>query len=360
MSLYVLIIAGGEGKRFWPLSRKDRPKQFLSLIGGRSMIRQTVDRVLPIVPIERVFVVTLERYAKQTLEHIPELPSGNLIVEPEGKNTAPAIALGTLRVKKLDPDAVTVVLPADHAIGNEDGFRDALLFGEGVASTGLQCGGFPLVTLGVRPLRPETGYGYIKEGEVVRESDGYKAKRVKGFTEKPDLKTASGFLEEGGYYWNSGIFIWRVSAILSAFQSLLPMWYVHFDGLMDSMGTPKERDALLGFYEGIEPGPIDKLILERWEHTLVIPIDFPWSDIGSWQALDEFLRIGDETVSKGDVVSLDSTSCLAFGDKRLIALLGVRDLIVVETEDAVLVLDKGRAQDVKRMVEILEKKGKYT
>jgi len=362
MNLYALVIAGGEGKRFWPLSRKDRPKQFLSLIGGKSMIRHTVDRVLPIIPIENILIVTLERYADETLRHIPELPRDNLILEPEGKNTAPAIAFGTLRVKKLDPDAVTVVLPADHAIGEEDVFREVLLFGEEIANTGLQGGDFPLITLGVKPGRPETGYGYIKEEEgVIGKSNRYQAKRVKRFTEKPDLKTASRFLEEGGYYWNSGIFIWRVSAILGAFQKLLPVWHGYFDNVLDCINTPQEKAALLGFYERIEPGPIDKLILEKWENTLVIPIDFPWSDIGSWQALDEFLRTDEEeTVSQGEVVSLDSSSCLVLGDKRLIALVGVRDLVVVETDDAVLVLDKQKAQDVKKIAEILEKKGKYT
>ena len=359
MNLYALILAGGEGKRFWPLSRKDRPKQFLSLIGGKSMIRQTVDRILPLVQIERVFVVTLEKYADETLRHVPELPRENLIAEPEGKNTAPAIAIGMLKIEKLDPNAVTLVLPADHAIGEEEAFREVLVFGSEVVSTELPNGDYPLLTLGVKPQRPETGYGYIKESEVIKTSKNYRAKRVERFTEKPDLETALRFLEEGGYYWNSGIFIWKISSILAAFKKLLPSWYECFQKLMEDMNTSRERAGLLEFYKRIEAGPIDKLILEKWENTLVIPIDFPWSDIGSWQALDEFLRNEpQDNIFQGEGVSVGSSSCLLLGDKRLIAVVGVKDLVVVDTEDAILVLDKNHAQDVKKIAEMLDKKGK--
>ncbi len=359
MNLYALILAGGEGKRFWPLSRKDRPKQFLSLIGGKSMIRHTLDRILPLIPIENVFVVTLEKYADETLNHIPELPSENVIAEPEGKNTAPAIAIGTLKIKKLDPEAVTVVLPADHAIGEEDVFREVIIFGSEVACTELSKDHYPLVALGVKPQRPETGYGYIKDAEVIKTSNNYQAKKVERFTEKPDLQTALRFLQQGGYYWNSGIFIWKVSSILNAFQKLLPGWYKLFDEVLDDFSTQREKTALIRIYKQIESGPIDKLILEKWENTLVIPIDFPWSDIGGWQALDEFLRTNEEeNIFHGEGVSVSSSSCLVSADKRLVALVGVKDLVVVETDDAILVLDKNKAQDVKKIVEILEEKRK--
>ncbi|MBI2487832.1 MAG: NTP transferase domain-containing protein [Deltaproteobacteria bacterium] len=361
MNLYALIMAGGEGKRFWPLSRKDKPKQFLSLVGGKSMIRHTVDRIIPIIPIENVFVVTLEKYADETLRHIPELSSENVIAEPEGKNTAPAIAIGTLKITKLSPDAVTVVLPADHAIGEEDVFREVISFGSEVACTELPKGHYPLVTLGVKPQRPETGYGYIKEAEVIKTSNNYQAKKVERFTEKPDLQTALRFLQQGGYYWNSGIFVWKASSIINAFQKLLPEWYKFFDEILDVFSTQREKTAFIRFYKQIESGPIDKLILEKWDNTLVIPIDFPWSDIGSWQALDEFLRADEkENIFHGEGVSVDSSSCLVLGDRRLIAVVGVKDLVVVDTDDAILVLDKNQAQDVKKVVEMLEKRGKYT
>ncbi len=362
MNLYALILAGGEGKRFWPLSRKDRPKQFLSLLGGKSMIRHTVDRILPLVPIENVFVVTLEKYTDETLKHIPELPKNNIIAEPLGKNTAPAVVIGSLRVNKMNPDAVTVILPSDHAIGEGDVFRDVLKFGIQVVNQELPNGEYPLLTLGVKPERPETGYGYIKEAEVVKASKKHNAKKVDRFTEKPDLQTALRFLESGGYYWNSGIFIWRVSSILSAFHKLLPEWHKHFDRVQELLNTPGEKAGLLEFYEQIDSGPIDKFILEKWESTLVIPIDFQWSDIGSWEALDGFLRADNkENILHGEGVCVDSSSCLVFGDTKLIAMVGVNDLVVVETDDAILVLKKDKAQDVKKVVETLEKKkGEYT
>jgi Mannose-1-phosphate guanylyltransferase len=199
------------------------------------MIRQTVDRILPLIPIENIFIVTLHRYAEETLVHLPELSEDNLILEPEGKNTAPAIALGTLKIKKRDsdPDVVTAVFPADHAIGRDDTFREVIVFGNNVANTRLPNGNFPLVTLGVKPTRPETGYGYIEAAEVVKKSKKYQARKVAKFTEKPDFQTASEFLERGGYYWNSGVFIWRVASILEEFSKYLPEWHKHFDRALD-------------------------------------------------------------------------------------------------------------------------------
>lgn len=355
MKLYALIMAGGEGKRFWPLSRKDRPKQFLSLVDGKSLIRSTADRILPMIPIENIFVVTLERYADETLNHIPELPVDNLILEPEGKNTAPAIAFGTVKIKERDPEAVVAVFPADHAIGGDDVFREAIAFGNEVANTPLPNGDFPLVTLGVKPLRPETGYGYIKEAETIKTSEKHQAKRVEKFTEKPDLKTASGFIEEGGYYWNSGIFIWKASAILREFSKFLPEWHEQLHNMTGKIGGSQEDSLILDFYRQVEAGPIDKLILEKSENTLVIPVDFPWSDIGSWEALDEFLRAdAEENIVYGEEINIGSSGCLVFGDKKPIAIVGVKDLVIVDTGDAILVLDKHKSQDVKKVAESLE------
>lgn len=355
--MYALIMAGGEGKRFWPLSRKNKPKQFLSLIGGKSMIRRTVDRILPLIPVDNVFVVTVEQYADETLAHIPELSRDNLVLEPEGKNTAPAIALGTLRINEQNPDAVTVVFPADHAIGEENTFRDVLAFANQVANTRLPNDNFPLVTLGVQPLRPETGYGYIKEAEVIMASRGYEAKRVAAFTEKPDLNTASGFLKGGGYYWNSGIFIWKASSILKEFSRLLPEWYRYFENMVNELGGSRQNSAVLEFYRRIEGGPVDKIILEKSNNTVVIPVNFPWSDIGNWQALDEFLRTdAEENILRGEVINIGSSSCLVFGGEKPVALVGVKDLVVVDTEDAVLILEKHKGQDVKKVVEMLERK----
>ncbi len=360
MELYALIMAGGEGKRFWPLSSKSRPKQFLSLTGEKSLLRQTVDRILPLIPIERIYIVTGDVYAEQTLEHIPELPEENLILEPYGRNTAPCIAYGTLKIKKVNDDSITVVLPADHVVGDGKEFREALGFAAKVAETKLDNGECPLVALGVTPAMPETGYGYIKgPDDTLASSENYSALRVERFTEKPDLKTAVHFIAQGGYYWNSGIFIWKTSSIISAFSDIIPEWYNHFDEILNNIGSLSESDAVSKFYGGISGGSIDKLILEHSENTLVVPISFPWSDVGSWKALDEYLRSDEsENIVRGNAVSIDSSGCLVFGADKLIALVGVQDLVVVESGDSILVLNKDRSQDVKKVVDEINKSRK--
>ena len=360
MKLYALIMAGGEGKRFWPLSTKDNPKQFLKLLGDKSLIRQTVDRILPLTPIERVFVVTVEAYAEETLKHIPELPPENLILEPEGKNTAPCIVYGSLRIASLDPESVTAVLPADHAIGDEDQYRKVLEFAYQASTYELDGGETPLITLGVKPTSPETGYGYIKSGsDEVVSSNGLKAYKAVKFTEKPDHNTAMRFLDEGNYYWNSGVFVWKTSSILREFASLLPEWHKRFDALSKDLGTQQEEKSVAEFYSKIEKGSIDTLILERSGNTLVIPVEFPWSDVGSWKALYEYLSGGnDKNQTRGNTVSINSSSCMVMGGDRTVALVGVSDLVVVDTEDALLVLNKEDSQDVKQIAEELGKSGK--
>jgi mannose-1-phosphate guanylyltransferase len=360
MDMYALIMAGGEGKRFWPLSSRIKPKQFLSLAGDKSLLRQTVDRILPLIPIENVFVITVARYAEETLKHIPELPPENLVLEPEGKNTAPCIAYGTLRIKRSAEDPVVVVLPADHAVGDDEGFRDVLEFAKGASSVRLENGSCPLITLGVTPTMPETGYGYIKSArKVVSASGRLHAYRVERFTEKPDLGTALGFLKEGGYYWNSGVFVWKASSIISDFSRILPEWHERFDEISSSLGKTSEEDTVSSFYKMIEPGSIDKLILEHSDNAVVIPVSYPWSDVGSWKTLDEFLRRGvDDNIFHGKGISVDSTGCLVFGDERVIALVGVKDLVVVDSGDGILVLDKEKSQDVKKVAEELSKENK--
>jgi len=360
MNIYALIMAGGEGRRFWPLSSRVKPKQFLSLTGDKSLIRQTVDRVLPLIPIENIFIVTVSRYAEETLRHIPELPVRNLVLEPVGKNTAPCIALGTLRIMSSAEDPVTVVLPADHAVGDDDAFRNVLRFAGGTASRKLGSGNYPLITLGITPTTPETGFGYIKSsGNVVSSDGGFSAYAVERFTEKPDSDTAHRFLNEGGYYWNSGVFVWRASSIISEFSRTLPDWHGQFCKISESLGKAQEDKAVLSFYDSVEPGSIDKLILEHSDNTVVIPVNYPWSDVGSWKTLDDYLRKGmDDNIIRGEAVTVDSSGCLVFGGGRVIALVGVRDIVVVDSPDGILILDKEKSQDVRKVSEELSKKNK--
>ncbi|MEM7008193.1 MAG: sugar phosphate nucleotidyltransferase [Thermodesulfobacteriota bacterium] len=360
MKITALIMAGGEGKRFWPLSTKTNPKQFLSLVGDKSLIRQTVDRILPLIPIEDIYIVTGEMYGDQTLEHIPELPKENLILEPYGRNTAPCIVYGSLKIQKRKEDSITVVLPADHVIGDDEEFRKVLKFAYDTAQKELENGDYPLITLGVTPTMPETGYGYIKATDGLINSAGkYSANEVDKFTEKPDTQTAVKFISQGSYYWNSGIFIWKTSSILSSFAQIMPDWYEYFEEISSNIGKLSEKDAVCKFFDNISGGSIDKVILEHSENTAVIPINFPWSDIGSWYALDEYLRGGaQQNIEKGNVISVDSERCMVFGGEKQVALVGVSDLIVVESQDSLLVLNKNRSQDVKKVVEEIDKKKK--
>jgi mannose-1-phosphate guanylyltransferase len=344
LNMYALIMAGGEGKRFWPLSSREKPKQFLSLTGDKSLIRQTVDRVLPLIPIENIFIVTVSRYAEETLRHIPELPLRNLVLEPEGKNTAPCIAYGTLRIMSSAEDPVIVVLPADHAVGDDEGFRSVLRFAGETASRKLANGNHPLIK---------------STDNIVSSAGGFSACLVERFTEKPDSDTALRFLKEGGYYWNSGVFVWRASSIISDFSRIIPEWYGQFGKISSSLGTASEDKVVLSFYKSLEPGSIDKLILEHSENTVVIPVNYPWSDVGSWKTLDDFLRKGaDDNIVHGEAVTVDSSGCLVFGSGRVIALVGVRDLVVVDSPDGILILDKERSQDVRKVAEELSKKNK--
>ncbi len=351
-------MAGGEGKRFWPLSSKENPKQFLSLAGEKSLIRQTVDRILPLIPIERIFIGTGDIYADKTLEHIPELPSENLILEPYGRNTAPCIAYGTIKIDKIVRDSITIALPADHIIGDDEEFRNALSFAASVADVKIKNDKYPLITLGVTPASPETGYGYIKEAaEQVADSANYSAYMVEKFIEKPDLETAVKFIQQGGYCWNSGIFVWKTSSIMSAFQRIIPEWGFYFSEISNNLGGPSEKRAVSDFFDSIAGGSIDNLIMEHSDNTVVIPISFPWSDVGSWSALDKYLRDNEkDNVVKGNAVALDSLGCLVFSGGKQIALLGVKDLVVVESEDSILVLKKDKSQDVKKVVEEISKK----
>ncbi|MEE9252970.1 MAG: mannose-1-phosphate guanylyltransferase [Thermodesulfobacteriota bacterium] len=356
MRIYVLIMAGGEGKRFWPLGRKSKPKQFLSLIGDRTMLRHTVDRVLPIVPIGNVLIVTVRRYAEQTLIQIPELPKQNLILEPVGKNTCACIALGAAHLSSVDPEAAMLVLPSDHVVGDEEAFNKAVMVGEKVLDTKLPSGASPLVTFGLKPKSPETGYGYIRSGELISKIDAHEVRMVSEFTEKPDIEKARSYLEEGGYYWNSGMFMWKAKRVLEEIKMTLAEWRTSLTELEEGIGGDGAEGAIENFYSTVEDGSIDKLLLEKSTDTVVIPVDYPWSDLGSWEALDVYLRRdASENVMLGDGISVDSSGCLVIGGDKPVGIVGLRNVIVVDTGDAILVLDKSKSQSVKELVEILEK-----
>ncbi len=347
--MIIVILAGGSGTRFWPLSRVRQPKQLMSVLGGKSMLQRTVERVLPLAP-ERILVITNRLQAEETaaqLACITEV-SVEVIAEPVGRNTAPAVGLAARLA--VCPDTVMAVLPADHVIVDQEEFCEVLRRGVTAAQEG------KLVTLGLVPTRPETGYGYI---EVATGSSGPGPFPVARFVEKPDLERAEQFITAGNFYWNSGMFVWRADVILDELKTCLPDLHSGLASIPvhDGRIAPEELES---FYAGVKGESIDFGVMEKSDKVVMIPASFDWSDVGSWSALPEVLQ-GDEKgnilINATGAVITDAEGCLTYGGGKLVALLGVKDLIVVDTPDALLICPRDRAQEVKGIVGELERRG---
>ncbi|KAF0215242.1 MAG: mannose-1-phosphate [Geobacteraceae bacterium] len=353
--MYVVILAGGAGTRFWPLSRKKHPKQLMSVFGGKSMLQRTVERVLPLHP-KRILIITNTVQAKETaeqLEYLKHVPI-DIIEEPVGRNTAPAIGLAAAIIARHDPDAIMAVLPADHYIVNEEEFRATILRAKGAALNGY------LITLGITPDRPETGYGYI-EAEMALRGDGpYPVTR---FVEKPFFEKALEFLTAGNFFWNSGMFVWQVPVILNGIKAHMPELHgslMKLDFSADVWELADLKPQIAAIYGEIKGESIDYGVMEKAKNVEVIPADFGWSDVGSWRALPEVIApdgAGNVLIDAGEAVNIDSRGCLAYGGGKLVALVGVENLIIVNTGDALMVCAEERAQEVKKVVEELERKG---
>ncbi|RMH37584.1 MAG: mannose-1-phosphate guanylyltransferase/mannose-6-phosphate isomerase [Nitrospirae bacterium] len=350
--LHGVILAGGSGTRFWPLSRERFPKQLLNILGEETLIQQTVRRLLGCMTADRIWIVTNHRQAESIQWQLAawnDQLSPHIVAEPEGRNTAPAIGLAALRLLQEDPDAIMVVLPADHVITPQRKFHHAVVAGTTLAQADY------LVTFGVRPTRPETGYGYIqpslkhplsKAGRIL----GY---RVTRFVEKPDSRTARRYLRSGRYFWNSGMFVWKARTIVEELQRHKPALFRALQRVV-AYSRSSDTGAFARAYRKLEAVSIDYGVMERSEKTAMIPVDFTWSDVGSWASLPEVMpcdRAGN--VMSGNIIDLGSTNSVLFGQQRIVATIGLADMIVVDTPDATLVCPKDRAQDVKKVVEAL-------
>jgi len=351
--MHAVVMAGGSGTRFWPASRETKPKQLLDIADNRTMIRATVERILPEIPFERIMVVTGAPHADEIRRELPELRPEMVVVEPVGRNTAACTALAAYKLFKKDPAAVMAVLPADHLIRKEADFLQAL----NAAHEAAGLGDF-LITFGIPPARPETGYGYIKLGSPAFKVRSTTAFRVDRFVEKPDFTTACEYVATGKYLCNSGMFLWKAETILRAFETHLASLHSVLGRIIPALDTPEEPAAIAAAYNEIESISIDYGILEKADNVLTIPIDVDWDDVGSWASLENVWdRDENGNASKGTVLIVDGRGCIVSSPDKLTAMIGVEDLIVVDTPDALMVCRKDRAQDVKKLRDLLKEKG---
>lgn len=348
--LCALIMAGGKGTRFWPLSTEEKPKQFLNLIGEETMIQMTVNRIKPIIPMERIFVCTGEMYVDLVKEQLPDLPEKNIIVEPEGRNTAPCIALSAFVMKRQYKDVNMVVLPADHLIVDEEEFRNIILSGDEFLDENKEA----IVTLGMEPTRPETGYGYIKYGERCEVTTNHKVIKVDKFVEKPNEEKARAYLKEGNYLWNGGMFIWSIDNIINQINCHSRDTYDALNRI-DIIGEKFLQDFINSNYKFTEAISIDYAVLEKSNDIYVIPSNFGWDDVGSWEALDRY-REKDEAgnVLLGNAKVVNSTSNLVVSSSQQdIVIEGLNDIYVIEHEGKILIGRKSNVSNVKELKEII-------
>ncbi len=351
---YAVIMAGGRGTRFWPLSSGDTPKQFLRILGKETLIQSTVKRLHPLFDLKNIIIVTAKEQYDLVREQLPKLPRKNIILEPEGKNTAPCIGLAAVHIRKRSKDSAFVVMPSDHIIKTPAKLRGTL---KAVLKSVDEFDA--LYTIGFKPSYPETGYGYIKKGERLKKIGSYEVCRVDKFTEKPVLNLAKKYIASGNYFWNSGIFGWKTETILGEFKKYSPSLYKSLLKIENSIGKAKYEKVLKSEYGGLEKDSIDYAILEKARNTLVVPSSMNWTDIGSWDALENvFSSDKKKNISCGENFILDSGNNIAFSREGNIVLQGVKDLIVVKSGNRVFVCKRGKSQDVRKVVEFLAKKGK--
>lgn len=347
--LCALIMAGGKGTRFWPLSTEEKPKQFLNLIGEETMIQMTANRVKPIIPIERIFVCTVEQYVHLVKEQLPELPDKNIIVEPEGRNTAPCIALSAIIIERYYKNVNMVVLPSDHLIEDEEEFRNTLLAADNFVNKNDKA----IVTLGMNPTRAETGYGYIKYGYNKLKSNDFRVMKVDTFVEKPDKETAKRYLREGSYLWNGGMFIWSINNIINqisiyskdTYKALYPIKEIKEENLQSLINKN---------YNKTEAISIDYSVLEKSKDVYVIPSNFGWDDVGSWEALERY-RESDNygNIILGSHKALNGENNLIVSNENKVLIDGLSNIYVIQNEGKIIIGNKNNVANVKELKNII-------
>jgi mannose-1-phosphate guanylyltransferase len=342
---YVAIMAGGVGSRFWPASRENLPKQFIDVLGvGKSLIRLTFERFQNIIPADRIFVVTNKAYKDLVREHIPEMPEDNIITEPSRNNTGPCVAYTAMRLKAINKSACFVIAPSDHVILKEEFFLEKIIQSLDFASQN-----DAILTMGIRPTRPDTGYGYI---ESTNDKNDEGVEKVKSFREKPSLDVAQQYLEDGSYYWNAGIFVWSVDTILKSFKENASDIYDVLNMDFSKYNTKEEQDYIDEVYPQTPKISVDYAILEKAKNVYMLPIDTGWSDLGTWNALYAFKEKNEEgsVVLGKNTMLIDSKDCIVKSDdKKLVVIKGLEDYIVIDEKDVLLIYPKSEEQSIKAL-----------
>ena len=353
MNTYAVIIAGGIGTRFWPLSREQRPKQFLPIISDKTMIEETIQRISHLLSYSRIYTIANQKQTLTLKELLPQIPSNNFLVEPQGKNTAPCLLLATGHIYLKDPESVIAVLPADHLIQDTSRFLKKLEAAAHAADESQS-----LITFGIPPTYPSTGYGYIqfsKKNPLSFSAEDFF--KVQGFKEKPDQNTAQNFLKSGTYFWNSGMFLWKAKVFSENLKKYAPEMFSFWKKMLEALKS-NDSKRLEDIFEQIPSISIDYALMEKTKDVLMGKGDFGWSDVGSWSSL---LEIWEKDLSqnalKGECITIDTQNCLVHNPDKLTALIGLKDLVIVNTEDALLICKKDMDQKVKQVVTALQKKG---
>jgi len=352
--MYIVLMAGGVGTRFWPRSRRMYPKQLLNIIGSRSMIQLTYDRIKSLTTADKILVITNKEQKPLIVKQLPEIPIDNIISEPMGRNTAPCIGLAASIIRaKQKENEIMVILPADHLVGDISEFQKTIIAGVNFIKKQDY-----LLTMGITPQYPETGYGYIQSGDKIIESNGKEIFKVKTFAEKPNLATAERFLKSGDFFWNSGMFIWTVNNILSEFDEFLPELSDDLLKIENSVGGDNFEELLYDIYSRTKPISIDYGIMEHAKHVCVIKANFNWNDLGSWEAVYNISPKDKQgnVVNGSDAVVINSKNNYFYSAKKLIAAVDVEDLVVVEMDDAILICKRNESQNVKNIVDYLYRK----
>lgn len=346
-----IIMAGGKGERFWPKSRKNMPKQFLSLTDdGKTLIQLTVERLKNLVDIEDTFIVTNKDYKDLVLNQIPDIPEENILLEPVARNTAPCIGLAAMHVKKKYGDATMIVLPSDHLIKYNEFYIDTLKVAIEEAKEDSN-----LITIGIMPSYPETGYGYINFERNFDNSRGNNVYKVNSFVEKPDLDTAKEYLASGRYLWNSGMFVWKASSILLNIRELLPNVYEGLEKIYEAINENNSEIVLKEEFENMQSESIDYGIMERASNIYTIPGSFGWDDVGSWLAVERINKTNEDgNVIKGNVITIDTKKSIIQAQDKLIATVGIKNVIIINTDDVLLIANKEDAHNIKKVIENLK------